>query len=111
MRTIIEPFRIKSVEPLRHTTPENQGIFPEHRIGGWMIDKKQLEALAKKNAAKQVTQKAVKRRKYDDTLPVESDAGEDFSRNPTTRIELTSLPIWHSRASCKRARSNFKVRT
>lgn len=42
-----------------------------------MIDKKQLEALAKKNAAKQVTQKAIKRRKYDDTLPVESDDSAD----------------------------------
>lgn len=42
-----------------------------------MIDKKQLEALAKKNAAKPVTQKAIKRRKYDDTLPVETDDAED----------------------------------
>ncbi|HXY69909.1 MAG TPA: hypothetical protein VEH62_10710 [Gemmatimonadales bacterium] len=45
-----------------------------------MIDKKQLEALAKKNAAKQVTQKAVKRRKYDDTLPAETDGAEDPKR-------------------------------
>jgi nicotinamide riboside kinase len=42
-----------------------------------MIDKKQLEALAKKNAAKPVTQKAIKRRKYDDTLPVESEEADD----------------------------------
>jgi hypothetical protein len=45
-----------------------------------VIDKKQLEALAKKNAAKQVTQKAVKRHKYDDTLPVETDNAEDPKR-------------------------------
>lgn len=45
-----------------------------------MIDRKQLEALAKKNAAKQVTQKAVKRRKYDDTLPVETEDTEDPKR-------------------------------
>jgi len=45
-----------------------------------VIDKKQLEALAKKNAAKQVTQKAVKRRKYDDTLPAETDGAEDPKR-------------------------------
>jgi hypothetical protein len=45
-----------------------------------MIDKKQLEALARKNAAKQVTQKAVKRRKYDDTLPAESEQGEDSKK-------------------------------
>ena len=45
-----------------------------------MIDKKQLEALAKKNAAKQVTQKAIKRRKYDDTLPAETDDAEDPKR-------------------------------
>ncbi|SPF47854.1 Tryptophanase [Candidatus Sulfopaludibacter sp. SbA4] len=29
MRTIIEPFRIKSVEPLRHTTPEERGCYLE----------------------------------------------------------------------------------
>ena len=29
MRTIIEPFRIKSVEPLRHTTPEERGRYLE----------------------------------------------------------------------------------
>lgn len=45
-----------------------------------MIDKKQLEALARKNAAKQVTQKAIKRRKYDDTLPAETDDAEDPKR-------------------------------
>ena len=45
-----------------------------------MIDRKALEALAKKNAAKQVTQKAVKRRKYDDTLPPESEESEDPKR-------------------------------
>jgi hypothetical protein len=45
-----------------------------------MIDKKQLEALAKKNAARQVTQKAVKRRKYDDTLPVESEESQDSKK-------------------------------
>jgi hypothetical protein len=42
-----------------------------------MIDKKQLEALAKKNAAKQVTQKAIKRRKYDDTLPADDERSAD----------------------------------
>jgi hypothetical protein len=45
-----------------------------------MIDKKQLEALARKNAAKQVTQKAVKRRKYDDTLQVEKEDPDDPTR-------------------------------
>ncbi len=45
-----------------------------------MIDKKQLEALARKNAAKPVSQKTVKRRKYDDTLPVESEQGEDSKK-------------------------------
>ena len=45
-----------------------------------MIDRKQLEALARKNAAKQVTQKAVKRHKYDDTLPVEPEQAEDPQR-------------------------------
>ena len=45
-----------------------------------MIDRKQLEALARKNAAKQVTQKAIKRRKYDDTLPAETDNAEDPKR-------------------------------
>jgi len=45
-----------------------------------VIDKKQLEALARKNAAKQVTQKAIKRRKYDDTLPAETDDAEDPKR-------------------------------
>ncbi len=45
-----------------------------------MIDKKQLEALAKKNAAKQTTEKAVKRRRYDDTLPAESEASEDSKK-------------------------------
>src|SRR5438105_1495650 len=29
MKTIIEPFRIKSVEPLRHTTPEERQGFLE----------------------------------------------------------------------------------
>jgi len=29
VRTIIEPFRIKSVEPLRHTTPEERGRYLE----------------------------------------------------------------------------------
>jgi hypothetical protein len=48
--------------------------------GPTVLDKKQLEALARKNAAKQATQKAVKRRKYDDTLPVESDDAEDPKR-------------------------------
>ena len=45
-----------------------------------MIDRKALEALAKKNAAKQITQKAVKRRKYDDTLPPEPENAEDPKR-------------------------------
>jgi len=45
-----------------------------------MIDKKQLEALAKKNAAKPVTQKQIKRRKYDDTLPVESEEDADSKK-------------------------------
>jgi hypothetical protein len=45
-----------------------------------MIDKKQLEALAKKNAARPVTQKQIKRRKYDDTLPVESEESEDSKK-------------------------------
>ena len=45
-----------------------------------MIDKKALEALAKKNAAKQATQKVVKRRKYDDTLPPEPENAEDPKR-------------------------------
>jgi hypothetical protein len=45
-----------------------------------VIDKKQLEALAKKNAARQVTQKAVKRRKYDDTLQPEPEGTEDPKR-------------------------------
>lgn len=45
-----------------------------------MIDRKQLEALARKNAAKQATQKAVKRRKYDDTLPAEQEQAEDPKR-------------------------------
>ena len=45
-----------------------------------MIDRKQLEALARKNAAKQTTQKAVKRRKYDDTLPAEPEEAEDPKR-------------------------------
>ena len=45
-----------------------------------MIDKKQLEALAKKNAAKQVTQKTIKRHKYDDTLPAESEEDADSKK-------------------------------
>ena len=45
-----------------------------------MIDRKQLEALAKKNAARQITQKAVKRRKYDDTLQAEPENAEDPKR-------------------------------
>jgi hypothetical protein len=45
-----------------------------------MIDRKQLEALARKNAAKPVPQKTVKRRKYDDTLPVESEEAEDSKK-------------------------------
>ena len=45
-----------------------------------MIDKKALEALAKKNAAKQVTQKAIKRRQYDDTLQAEPENTEDPKR-------------------------------
>jgi hypothetical protein len=48
--------------------------------GGAVIDRKQLEALARKNAAKQTTQKAVKRRKYDDTLPAEPEQAEDPKR-------------------------------
>ena len=47
------------------------------RTGGHVIDRKQLEALAKKNAARQITQKAVKRRKYDDTLQAEPENAED----------------------------------
>ncbi len=43
-----------------------------------MIDKKQLEALARKNAAKKVPDKVVKRRRYDDTLPPEPEStGEE----------------------------------
>ncbi len=45
-----------------------------------MIDKKQLEQLAKKNAAKPVTQKTLKRRKYDDTLPVEDEESDDSKK-------------------------------
>jgi hypothetical protein len=45
-----------------------------------VIDKKQLEALAKKNAAKQVAQKTIKRRKYDDTLPAESEESADSKK-------------------------------
>ena len=45
-----------------------------------MIDRKQLEALAKKNAAKQTTEKVQKRRRYDDTLPAESENTEDPKR-------------------------------
>jgi len=45
-----------------------------------MIDRKQLEALARKNAAKQTTEKAVKRRRYDDTLPPEPENAEDPKR-------------------------------
>jgi hypothetical protein len=45
-----------------------------------VIDKKQLEALARKNAARQATQKTVKRRKYDDTLPAEREGAEDPKR-------------------------------
>jgi hypothetical protein len=48
--------------------------------GGLVIDRKQLEALAKKNAARQVTQKAVKRRQYDDTLQAEPENSEDPKR-------------------------------
>ncbi len=42
-----------------------------------MIDRKKLEALARKNATKQVTQKTVRRHKYDDTLPAESEESAD----------------------------------
>ncbi len=45
-----------------------------------MLDKKQLEALAKKNAAKPVTQKQIKRRKYDDTLPAEPEENADSEK-------------------------------
>jgi hypothetical protein len=45
-----------------------------------MLDKKQLEALARKNAAKKVPDKVVKRRKYDDTLPADPDEGEDAKK-------------------------------
>jgi hypothetical protein len=45
-----------------------------------MIDKKKLEALAKRNAAKQTTEKAVRRRRYDDTLPPEADEVEDAKK-------------------------------
>jgi hypothetical protein len=45
-----------------------------------MIDRKQLEALARKNAAKKVPDKVVKRRKYDDTLPTEAEEGEDSKK-------------------------------
>jgi hypothetical protein len=45
-----------------------------------MIDKKKLEALARKNAAKEITQKQVKRRKYDDTLPVETETADDSKK-------------------------------
>ena len=48
--------------------------------GGVVIDRKQLEALARKNAAKQVTEKVQKRRRYDDTLPVEAENTEDPKR-------------------------------
>ncbi len=45
-----------------------------------MIDRKQLEALARKNAAKPTTEKTVRRRKYDDTLPTEPESAEDPKR-------------------------------
>ncbi len=45
-----------------------------------MIDRKQLEALARKNASKPVPEKVVRRRKYDDTLPPESEEGEDSKK-------------------------------
>ncbi len=45
-----------------------------------MIDRKQLEALARKNAAKKVPDKVVKRRKYDDTLPQDAEEGEDSKK-------------------------------
>jgi len=45
-----------------------------------MIDRKQLEALAKRNAAKPVTQKQIKRRKYDDTLQVEAEEDADSKK-------------------------------
>lgn len=45
-----------------------------------MIDKKRLEALARKNAAKKLPDKVVKRRKYDDTLQPEAEQGEDSKK-------------------------------
>lgn len=45
-----------------------------------MIDRKQLEALARKNAAKQATQKTLKRHKYDDTLPAEPEQAAEPQR-------------------------------
>jgi hypothetical protein len=45
-----------------------------------VIDKKKLEALARKNAAKQVTQKQVRRHKYDDTLPAEAEESAEPRR-------------------------------
>src|ERR1017187_10526322 len=35
VKTIIEPFRIKSVEPIRHTTNEERGILLE--AAGWKL--------------------------------------------------------------------------
>jgi len=45
-----------------------------------MIDRKKLEALVRKNAAKKVPDKVVKRRKYDDTLPGEAEESEDSKK-------------------------------
>jgi hypothetical protein len=45
-----------------------------------VIDRKKLEALARKNAAKEVTQKTVRRHKYDDTLPAEAEGSAEARR-------------------------------
>ena len=43
MRTIIEPFRIKSVEPLRHTTPEErEGYLREAGYNLFLIEARRI---------------------------------------------------------------------
>lgn len=45
-----------------------------------MIDDRKLAALAKKNAAKEAKPKNKKRRKYDDTLPRETEDDPELRR-------------------------------